>query len=191
VPQPENFLGLFAAMRDWPITEQARAVLRGDRAALLAAQTECIPIGPPGLMVDSVPITVSVTNNAVTFDIDRGQTRRVVHLRGEHPLDVAPTLLGHSVGFWDGTVLVVDTIGFSPNPEGMGLAFPSSIAKHTVERFSLGADRKHLEYQIVVEDSVYLTAPVTYRTRWDYRPGQTPSNAACDPAVARRFLSEE
>ena len=52
-------------------------------------------------------------------------------------------------------------------------------------------DGKHLDYEIDIEDLAYLTAPVTYRTQWDYPPEQVPANAPCDPAAARRFLEQE
>ena len=192
VPQPEGYLGLARAMASWPQTDLAREVLAGDRSPVLATQVECIPPGPPALMASSVAITVVVEAETVTFDIDSArQMRRTVHLRVEHPADVEPSLLGHSVGRWDGGTLVVDTIAFLPHAEGMGFRFPSSDAKHVVEWFSLSDDGKHLDYEIDIEDSAYLTAPVTYRTQWDYRPEQVPANAPCDPAAARRFLEQE
>ena len=142
-------------------------------------------------MTNSVTIVVAVDEESVSFEIDSsGQARRIVHLNAEHPVDLEPTLLGHSVGRWDNSVLIVDTVGFSAHPEGMGFSFPSSEAKHIVERFSLSDDRRRLDYEITVEDSAYLVAPVTYRTSWDYRPGESAANAVCDPAAARRFLAE-
>jgi hypothetical protein len=72
----------------------------------------------------------------------------------------------------------------------MGFEFPSSEGKHTIERLSLGEGGRHLDYEIVIDDPIYLASPVTFRTRWDYRPEQRPSNAPCDPATARRFLRD-
>ena len=64
---------------------------------------------------------------------------------------------------------------------------PSTAAKHVVERFTLAPDRKHLDYEAVVEDPEYLAAPVSHRAQWDYRPDQQPSNLPCETDVARRF----
>jgi hypothetical protein len=116
--------------------------------------------------------------------------RRMVRLNAQHPSDIERTRFGHSVGRWDGSSLIVDTIGFTAQAAGMGLTFPSSEAKHVIERFSLNDDRTYLDYEAFVEDSVYLESPVTVTTRWHYRPPQAMSDAPCDPAVARRFLSE-
>jgi hypothetical protein len=190
VPEPESYLALARAMRQWPLTELARAVLAGDRADLRTAHANCIPPGPPALMANSVAIAIVANGGTVTFDLGSAQARRVVHLDAEHPLEAEPTLFGHSVGRWLGTELIVDTKSFVPHPNGMGFDFPSSAEKHVVERFSLGTDGKHLDYEITVDDTTYLATPVTYRTRWDYRPEQAPLNEACDPAVARGFLDE-
>ena len=53
----------------------------------------------------------------------------------EHPSTVEPSRAGHSIGRWEGDVLVVDTIGFAP-----GVLSPpilNSAELHVVERFSL------------------------------------------------------
>lgn len=72
-----------------------------------------------------------------------------------HPEDPNPTWLGHSIGWWDGDVFVVDTIGF--NDDGWtGLTHPRSEAFHVVERYrrtSLG----EMELELTIEDpNVYM-----------------------------------
>jgi hypothetical protein len=191
IGQPAGFVDLWHATASWPLTENARQVMRDDRDAMLNSMAQCIPVGPPALMVFPVVIAVERTAEAVVFDLDWMGARRIVYTDGRgHPPDLEPTLLGHSIGRWDGDVLVVDTVGFAAHPEGMGFELPSSTEKRIVERFALGRDRKHLDYEITVEDAEYLSAPVTHRAQWAYRPGQRPSSIPCDPAVARRFLGE-
>ena len=189
VVQPDQLLALFRAMRDWPVTQRAREAMT-DRGEVAAADSECVSAGLPGLMTYPNTLILALQANTVTFQIDWMGAQRTVHLDEQHPSNVEPTMFGHSVGRWDGSTLLVDTIGFTAQAAGMGLAFPSSEAKHLVERFSLSDDRKHVEYEATVEDPVYLTAPATVRSRGDYRPGQAMSDEPCDPAVARRFLSE-
>jgi hypothetical protein len=189
VPQPEGFRTLQAAVQGWPKTEQARKVMASSGPALIANRLKCIPQGAPFLMSLSVPIAIAVNEDTVVLDIDFGDgTRRVVHLGAAHPAGLKPTFLGHSVGRWEGTTLIIDTTGFEPHPDGLGYGVPSSNAKHTVERLALSSDRKRIEYDITVEDPVYLTAASKFRTLWDYRPEQKPSNARCDPESAKRYL---
>jgi hypothetical protein len=191
IGQPAGFMALWQATASWPVTEKARQFMGERRDAMLNSMAECVPVGPPALMVMPVVIVVERTAEAVVFDLDWMGARRVVYVDGRgHPLDLEPTLLGHSIGRWEGDVLVVDTVGFAAHPEGMGFEHPSSTAKRISERFALGASRKHLDYEITVEDAEYLTSSVTHRAQWAYRPNQRPSGIACDPAVARRFLTE-
>lgn len=189
IGQPAGFLDLWRATASWPLTEKARRVMKEDRDAMLNSMAECVPVGPPALMVFPVVIAVERTAESVVFDLDWMGARRVVYTDGRgHPPDVEPTLYGHSIGRWEGDVLVVDTVGFAAHPEGMGFELPSSTAKRIAERFALSPDRKYLDYEITVEDAEYLSAPVTHRAQWAYRPGQRRSGIACDPGVARRFL---
>ena len=192
VPQGTGFASLAAAARGWPLTEKGRIAIEETREARTAARSECVPFGPPAIM--SLPNTtlVEVSDSEVTFRLDVMNVERVVHLdQARHPATAAPSLLGHSIGRWDGNTLVVDTNGFTAHPEGYAFDLPSSVAKRVTERFTLSADRRHLDYEAIVEDAEYLAVPVTHRSQWDYRPEQKPSGVPCDPEVARRFATDE
>jgi hypothetical protein len=56
-----------------------------------------------------------------------------------HPLDLKPTLMGDSVGHYEGDTLVVDTVGVRVLPWTMVDRFgtPQSEAMHVVERYRL------------------------------------------------------
>ena len=135
--------------------------------------------------------TIEITDDAVRIHIDWPDVVRTVRLDlAEHPAGLEPTLLGHSIGRWEGEALVIDTVGFTAHRQGIGWGIPSSERKHMVERLSLTADRRQLRYELTLEDPEYLSAPVSYATLWDHRPDLEPSTEPCDPAVARRFLEE-
>jgi hypothetical protein len=192
VPQPERFMTLMAAVRGWSKTDLASKAMAENGPALVANRLKCIPQGAPFLMSLSVPIAIRVNKSSVTLDIDFGDdTRRVVALGADHPAKLQPTLLGHSVGRWEGTTLVIDTSGYAAHPDGLGYGFPSSTAKRTIERLALSDDRKHIDYLITVEDPTYLSKPVQFMTQWDFRPGQAASNAGCDSNTAKRYLDEQ
>jgi uncharacterized protein DUF6152 len=192
VPQATGFSSLAVASRDWPLTEKARAEAAATRDARAAQRAACVPYGPPALMAVPSALTVEVGPSEVTFTIDAMNVRRVVHLdQQSHPAALEPSVLGHSIGHWEGAALVVDTAGFSAQPEGYAFDLPSSAAKHVVERFALSADRKHVEYEAKVEDAEFLAAPVTHRSQWNYRPELKPSNLPCDSEAASRFRTDE
>jgi hypothetical protein len=64
----------------------------------------------------------------------------------------------------------------------------SGPEKHLVERFTLAPDRRHLRYDVTIEDPLSLTAPASLNVQWEYRPDLTPSGVACDPEAARKVL---
>ena len=81
---------------------------------------------------------------------------RVIHMdMDSHPADVEPSYAGHSIGHWEGDVLVVDTVGFEPGV----IAAPvrNSDQLHVVERFSLDPETMALKREYVAEDPVYFT----------------------------------
>ena len=88
------------------------------------------------------------------------QVRRV-YLDGRgHPEDEYPTLMGHSIGKWQGDTLVIDTTGVEAGylrPQGL----PYTESARFIERYTLedGGKRKKLEFTI--DDPDY------YREPWD------------------------
>ena len=82
---------------------------------------------------------------------------RDVHLNmAEHPVGVEPSRAGHSIGRWEGDVLVVDTVGFAPGILSADGRIPHSDRLHIVERFSLDQEKGALTRSFVAEDPLYL-----------------------------------
>lgn len=81
---------------------------------------------------------------------------RVVHMNmDEHPENIEPSYAGHSIGRWEGDVLVVDTIGFEPGV--IAAPVKNSEQLHIVERFSLNPETHELRRDFVAEDPIYFT----------------------------------
>jgi hypothetical protein len=144
VPQATDFASLAAAARAWPLTDNGRAAVAATREARDTSLAECVPYGPPALMSIPAVAVVEVGTSEVMFVLDGMNARRVVRLdRRNDPAALEPAVLGHSIGRWEGDTLVVETAGFSAQPNGYAFDLPSSAAKRVVERFALSADRKH------------------------------------------------
>lgn len=86
---------------------------------------------------------------------------RTIHLDlDKHPENLELTREGHSIGHWEGKVLVVDTVGFKPGyihapPMKQGAAM-NSDQLHMVERFYLSDDGLTLYREYTGEDPLYL-----------------------------------
>ena len=85
---------------------------------------------------------------------------RVIHLNMDaHPASIEPTPAGHSIGHWEGDVLVVDTMGF---PAGVIVPpLRHSDQLHVVERFSFDPAKMTLTRSYVATDPVYFTDEYT------------------------------
>ena len=187
-----SFRAFSASQREWQLTAEAQAARESYDGTTQSAHAQCIPVTAPMVMVYPVVITVNVNPDTVVFNVDWMTTRRVVYLDGRgHPENGERTLNGHSIGHWEGDTLVVDTTSFADHREGLAFAIPSGAGKHVVERFSLSADRRHLDYAAVLEDPEHLAAPASFAAPWEYRPELAPTGLACDLDVAQRFLSDE
>jgi hypothetical protein len=82
---------------------------------------------------------------------------RTIHLdQTEHPTDIEPSVSGHSIGHWEGDVLVVDTVGFLPGILNADGRVPHSDQLHVVERFTLDTDAGALRREYVATDPLYF-----------------------------------
>ena len=104
---------------------------------------------------ETVVHRISQDETAVTIEYGQYGFTRTIHLDiDRHPANVTPSRAGHSIGRWEGDVLVVDTIGFQPGLLGLELAHGAKL--HVVERFSLNADGSVLTREYVATDPDYF-----------------------------------
>ena len=102
------------------------------------------------------------TADRITLHYGSMGLERTVHLDlAEHPQHLAPSRAGHSIGRWDGDVLVVDTIGFAPGILSADGRIPHSGQLHVTERFTLVPEKQALMRSYVAEDPLYLQQPFT------------------------------
>ena len=101
---------------------------------------------------------------------------RTIHLDvASHPEDLTPSIEGHSIGWWEDDVLIVDTIAFIPRVLIPRAALMTSEQMHVMERFMYDGESRTLARDFVVTDPLYLTEPYTGRNVSDiaaapYRP---------------------
>jgi len=99
---------------------------------------------------------ISQTPDVITLEYGAGLTRSIFMSLARHPDGLAPSRGGHSIGRWEGDVLVVDTVGFTPG--SLAGAVPHSGALHIVERFALNPDTRELSREYTAEDPVYFAS---------------------------------
>jgi hypothetical protein len=112
----------------------------------------CWPEPPPFVMSLHFGMQILQKRDEVTLFYLLYNTMRHVRLDVPHPENLTPSMQGHSVGWYEGDTLVIDTIGIKVGPFSTVDAFgtPHSKALHVVERYRLidgeaaaEAQRKH------------------------------------------------
>jgi hypothetical protein len=150
---------------------------------------DCVPFASPPYMILPGFRSIELRDDAVIVRGEDAAVERVVHLNVASHDGVAPSVQGHSIGHWEGGVLVVDTARFAPHRLGNGAGLPSGAGKHLVERFALSAEGA-LTYSFEVEDAEYLKERVTGTAQWAYRPDAEFTPTPCSRDNAKRFLAE-
>ena len=83
---------------------------------------------------------------------------------------ILPTLLGHSVGRWDGSTLVVETGHINWryfNQNGL----QQSDAMELVEHFTPSEDGARLDYELTITDAALFTETEVVTKSWVWVPG--------------------
>ncbi|HEV8393527.1 MAG TPA: hypothetical protein VGQ37_04600 [Vicinamibacterales bacterium] len=109
--------------------------------------------------------------------------RRIVHMDGR-PRPAGPaSLLGYSVGRWEGATLVVETSGVAANLTGWRSKHSEQV--RVTERFTRAADGKTLNLVATFADPWSLRAPLVLKKIWAWSPtSQIAPYDACEPPAS-------
>ncbi len=107
-------------------------------------------------------------------------SHRQVFLDGRgHPKDPNPSWMGHSIGHWEGDVLVIDTVGFNDrswlDPQG----HPHTERMRVTERLRR-PDLGHLEIEFTIDDPGAYKKPWTMKRVADLDPGDEVGEYVCE-----------
>ena len=155
---------------------------------------QCIAPPTPTILAAPYLNEIVLGEESILIRNERFNVERTIFMDGRsHPQEGERSNHGHSIGWWEGDVLVVDTTNFSENrapiygrparAEGV----PSGLGKHVVERYRLSDDQTHIAIDFILEDPEYLAEPFTGTVNWYYAPHFEMLGFGCDPENARRF----
>ena len=152
----------------------------------------CLSKPTPGGIVytDIYPIEIEFLDGGEIIMI-RSQyfdQERTVYMDGRpHPTGER-TYEGHSIGSWEGDVLVVDTVNFTDNRSPYQNGIPSGAQKHVVERYRLHSDGTRLRVEFTLEDPEYIVGSMTHVRDLVYSPEMDMTPFNCDLETTRRFV---
>lgn len=108
------------------------------------------------------PTRIELHGQQLTIRHEYMDTVRTVDMSTrEHPQNVTPTLYGHSVGWLEGSTLVIDTTGFTAGVLQPHPGILHSDALHVTERLTADPGRTALHVAWTAEDPKYFTRPMS------------------------------
>lgn len=167
--------------------EQSRQL--GRLGTELATPGACEPVNPVQFMGANGLFPIQILNgiSQIVMLNEWVAVPRRIYMDGRgHPTDLDPTWMGHSIGHWDGDVLVIDTIGLNGRARPLnGYAanavnattqtaadarLPASDQMHIVERLKLVGDGNLLEVTMTITDPKTYTHSFTSVGYHERRP---------------------
>ena len=150
-------------------------------------ESGCVPRGAVRYTTTAMlPFDIVQTPQRAVFLFNQHSAFRRIYTDGRrHPDNLQPTYFGHSIGRWEGTTLVVDTIGEKDTTwlNSGDHMLPHSDAMHVTERFRLVEDGKYLEDEITIEDARAYTAPMKITRYWERSQNIVDPEFVCEDAL--------
>ena len=185
-----SWIRQFSEPLSWPLTASGAEGAEVYDDLTMNPQIECTPRTAPWLMIFTGVQKIEVGDSSISILTEYNTVERTVHMNLTSHDGAAVTHQGHSIGWWEGDVLVVDTTHFTDHRSGNARGVRSGSQKHLVERFELNPDRTNLTYRFELDDPEYLAAPITGELQAAYRPDLDFVPVTCSPEAARRFTRD-
>jgi hypothetical protein len=139
----------------------------------------CLPGAPPfpgggtpfmGKIVQKPELIVVLIEDAPGY-------RQIFTDGRDHPESPNPSWMGHSIGHWDGDVLVVDTVGF--NSRGWNSGFPRTENMHMVERYQR-TEFGEIALEVTIDDPTVFMKPTIENLPLDLVPQEEIIEYVCE-----------
>jgi hypothetical protein len=102
------------------------------------------------------------TDDTITLKYGLMDIVRTIHMNmDEHPDNIELSVAGHSIGQWEGTTLVVDSVGFAPNSYLFGTSIVTSEQAHVVEKFTYNSENQELTREYTAVDPLMVVGTLT------------------------------
>jgi hypothetical protein len=149
------------------LTPEGAAILKRHGEFSMTGQSipdphnQCWPEPPPFTLTIQLEVLLLQRPDEVVLIYVNDQKTRHIRLNSSHPAPLTPTLIGDSIGHYEGDTLVVDTTGIKPSPWPVldRYGTPHSDALHVIERYRL-IDGKLAARAILAHHRSFTPAPL-------------------------------
>jgi hypothetical protein len=135
----------------------------------------CSPASISRAWGNPTPTEIEQHEDRVILRHEYMDVERIIYVDGrDHPADAGLNVVGNSIGWYEGSTLVIDTTGFSPSVISTVSGLPQTETLHVVERLTLSDDGQTFSRDLTFEDPATLVTPwiITGRT-YQRRPDMT------------------
>jgi len=140
----------------------------------------CEPFGVFRTILHNDPIHIEQTIDRIVITTEDLASDRTIYMNTrEHP-EVPPTSLGHSIGWYEDSTLVIETVGVSANIADDNLGIHNSSQGTSIERYTLSPDGRKLHLLFTLTDPVRYSAPLTLERMRIFTPEVSIENAPCE-----------
>jgi len=157
----------------------------------LSCMTKPVPGGIVYSRLYPLQFEIDEERNVIMIRSQFFDQERTIYMDGRgHPPATERTHEGHSIGHWEGNVLVIDTTNFADNRSPYQNGIPSGAQKHVVERYWLkqGTGSTRMAVEFTLEDPEYIVGSMTDTRDLIYSPHIEFTKFNCDPQATRRYL---
>ena len=158
-------------------------------------ESRCIGRPTPAMIVVSgrypLQIEFIVDEEIILIRSEYWDEERTVYMDGrEHPESRERFPTGHSIGWWDEDILIIDTRNFTDHRSPYQTGVPSGGQKHVIERYQLTEDGTRVVVEFMLEDPDYMAEPMVHSRELIYSPHVEILRFDCDPESTSRFLPQ-
>jgi hypothetical protein len=175
---------LTADGKEPPLNAAGKAEYARRQAALQAGNrkidptSDCIMQGTPRLLYAPHPFLILQTTRSLNFIHEVNHTFRIIYWDKTLPDDPDPNYLGYSIARFEGSTLVIDTIGFNDKTWLDYSGLPHGEKLKLQERYTLSGPNT-INGAATLTDPDYYTAPWTTRFTLNRQPGMSLGENVC------------
>lgn len=154
--------------------ERVREIREGvaSGVSLFGPPSLCHPPGLPYILTMPVRFEIQFSPGRIHMLYGADRDYRTIYMDGRgHPEDLELTYYGHSIGWWEDGVLVIDTAGIRGDNTQIEPNIPKSDEMHIVERWKPAGDGK-IAVNITMTDPGVLAEPWVVDFHVDNMPNE-------------------
>jgi len=148
---------------------------------------QCEYFGAFRTILHNDPVLIESHADRIVIKGEDMASDRVIYMDGRsHPQGEAPTPLGHSVGRFEGSTLIVETVNVAANIAEDNLAIHNADNARSIERYTLSDDGSRLHTELTVIDPVMFKEPLVLRHVRLATPDVKLEDAPCESISGQR-----